>query len=456
MALAPANEELSHRVPPQNIEAEQAVIGAILIENEALYRVIEIIKPEDFYRPSHIKIYGGILALAERNEPVDLVTLTDFLKTHSQLEAAGGSSYLASLVDGVPTAANVAHYATIVRDKSMFRRLISVATHIVTRGYESSGDVDSFLDHAEKQIFEIAENKIRQPFAKLSDLIGTSFKAIEELYEKKELVTGLPMGFTDVDRLTSGLHPSDLIIVAGRPSMGKTSFALNIALNAARSRNVPVAMFSLEMSQDQLVQRLLCTEAKVDAAKMRSGFFSKDDWERLTLAAGKLSDVQFYIDDTPALDVLTMRAKARRLQREQGLGLVVVDYLQLMRGHHGRTESREREISDISLSLKALAKELNIPVVALSQLNRLVESRRPPIPQMADLRESGALEQDADLIMFIYREEVYDKETLNKGIAEIHIGKQRNGPTGIVRLAFNGAHTRFDDLSYETPSGDEI
>lgn len=439
------------RVPPQSLEAERAVLGSILLDNETLNNVIEILTPDAFYRPAHRSIYQAILELTDRNEPIDLVTLTEYLKSQGELEGVGGSSYLAALVDGVPTAANVVPYAQIVREKSVLRHLVTVATDIVSEGYQAAGDVDNFLDRAEKMIFEIAQKKVRQPFFKIADVVRDSFKMIEELYERKELVTGVPTGFVDLDRMTAGLQPSDLIIIAGRPSMGKTALALNVGYNAAHLKKCPVAIFSLEMSKEQLVQRLLCTEAKVNASKMRSGYLSKEDWERLTQAAGKLSETEIFIDDTPALDILTLRAKARRLQRERGLGLLIVDYLQLMRGV-GKTESREREISEISLSLKALAKELSIPVIALSQLNRMVENRRPPIPQLADLRESGAIEQDADVIAFIYREEVYDKETLNKGVAEIHIGKQRNGPTGIVRLAFNGSLTRFDNLAHDIPA----
>jgi len=442
---------LSQRVPPQNLDAEQAVLGALLLDNEALYRVMGLIKPEDFYRQSHGLIYAAILELADRSEPVDLVTLTNHIDSKGQLEEVGGRGCLADLVGGVPTAASVVPYAKIVREKAVLRKLITVATDIVTRGYEASEEVEEFLDYAEKAIFDIAQDKISHPFSKIADVVRDTYAAIEEQFEKKEAVTGLPTGFTDLDRMTSGLQNSDLIIIAGRPSMGKTSLALNIALHASRKAKVPVAIFSLEMSKEQLVQRLLCTEARVDSSRLRTGFLSREDWERLTDAAGKLSEIELYIDDTPAVSSLTIRAKARRLHREKGLGMIVVDYLQLMRSS-GRVESREREISDITMSLKALAKELNIPVVALSQLNRMVENRRPPIPQLSDLRESGAIEQDADVIAFIYREELYDRETPNQGIAEIHLSKQRNGPVGMIRLQFEGAYTRFGDIVYQAPS----
>ncbi len=453
-AGAPQATESLERIPPQNVEAEQAVLGSLLLDNEAIYRVIEFLSPEDFYREAHRRIYQAILDLTGRTEPADLVTVTDHFKGEGGVEAVGGSAYLSSLVDRVATAANVTAYANIIREKSLLRRLIAASTEIIAEGYATNLPVDEFLDQAEKAIFDIAQRKIKQHFFKISDVVRDSFKLIEQLYERKELVTGVPTGFVDLDRMTAGLQPSELVIIAGRPSMGKTALALNIAFNAALLRKIPVAIFSLEMSKEQLVQRLLCTEARVDGSKLRSGYLSKEDWERLTQAAGKLSETSLFIDDTPALNILAMRAKARRLQREHGLGLIVVDYMQLMKGP-GRPESREREISEISQSLKALAKELSIPVLALSQLNRMVENRRPPIPQLADLRESGAIEQDADVIAFIYREELYDKETLNKGVAEIHIGKQRNGPIGMLRLAFHGAYTRFDNLAHETPPSQE-
>lgn len=434
------------RVPPQDLEAEQSFLGAILLDNAAIHRVIDIIVADDFYREAHRVIYHAIYCLQDRAEPIDLITLKDQLNRDGKLELVGGMTYLSSLADSVPTAAHIVHYAKIIREKSILRRLIQSATDIATQGYESSGNVDKFLDDAEKVIFEIAQKKIQQSFYPIKDIVKSSFKAIEELYEKKEMVTGVSTGFTDLDRITSGLQKSDLIIVAGRPSMGKTALALNMAVNAATRFKVPCAIFSLEMSKEQLVQRMLCTEARVDASKLRSGFLSESDWPKLTHAAGLLSEAPLFIDDTPAMNVLEVRAKARRLQREHGLGLIVVDYLQLMRGF-AHAESREREISEISRSLKALAKELNVPVVALSQLNRAVENRKPPIPLLADLRESGAIEQDADVICFIYREEFYDRDTLNKGIAEVIIGKQRNGPTGLVKLAFLGSCTRFDNLS---------
>jgi replicative DNA helicase len=374
------------KVPPQNLEAEQAILGGMLIDNEAISRVVELVTPDDFYREAHRKIFSVILKFYERNDPADLVTVADVLKVDGELDAVGGATYLAALVDGVPTAANVSSYAKIVREKAVLRQLITGATDIVSRGYEEQGNVDEFLDTAEKVIFEIAQRRVKSGFASVRDIVRDSFKAIETLYEKKALVTGVPTGYRDLDRITSGLQGSDLIIVAGRPSMGKTAFALNIVEHAALESQIPCAVFSLEMSKEQLVQRMLCSRAEVDASKLRGGFLSESDWPKLTRAAGILSEAPIYIDDSPAMTVLEVRAKARRLEREHGLGLVVVDYLQLMRGV-GRVESREREISEISRSLKALAKEINVPVLALSQLNRGVEARTDKRPQLADLRE---------------------------------------------------------------------
>ncbi len=435
-----------HKLPPQNIEAEASVLGAILLENDAINKALEILSPEDFYREAHRKIFSGMVDLYEKNDPIDLVTLMDHLRAKNELEAVGGAVYLSSLVHSVPTSANVRYHGKIVHEKAILRHLIYTATEIASAGYEGSRDVETLLDQAENAIFGISEKKIRPSFVPLREIVKSSFETIEMLYEKKERVTGVATGFVDVDEMTSGLQPSDLIIVAGRPSMGKTAFCLGIAQYAAIEKKKTVAVFSLEMSKEQLGTRMLCSEARVDANKLRSGFLGKSDWPRLTTAAGRLSDSSLWIDDTPALSVLEMKAKARRLKAEQGLGLIIVDYLQLMRGR-GSSDSREQEISEISRSLKALAKELKVPVVALSQLNRAVESRQDKRPQLADLRESGSIEQDADVVMFIYREEVYrrDDESV-KGIAEIIIGKQRNGPVGNVKLAFIDRFTRFDNL----------
>ena len=448
------NKEIpQYKVPPQNIEAEQSVLGGILLENDSLSNVLEVLNGEDFYRKTHRQVIYSMIELYEKNEPIDLITLSDALKSKNQLDDVGGISYLTSLVDSVPTAANISYYAKIVKEKSTLRTLINRATEIASMSFDDTGSVDEILDQAEKSIFEISENKIKPSFYRIKDLIPHSLDTIETLYKKKELITGAPTGFEGVDRLTSGLQPSDLIIIAGRPSMGKTSFALNIAQHAAIEADLAAGIFSLEMSKEQLSLRMLCSEAKVDAQKIRSGFLSDNDWTKLTRAVSTLSEASIFIDDTPALSILQMRAKSRRLKSEHGLNLIIVDYLQLMQGG-SNVERREQEISEISRSLKALAKELNLPVVALSQLNRKVEDRHDKRPQLADLRESGAIEQDADVIAFIYRDEVYNKseDNDNKGTAEIIIGKQRNGPVGVVKLTFIDKFATFENPApFEKP-----
>ncbi|MDP1989864.1 MAG: replicative DNA helicase [Syntrophales bacterium] len=437
-----------HKVPPQNLEAEQSVLGGILLDNLALNTVLELLETDDFYSEGHRKIFSAIVELSNRNEPCDLITLSNILKNQKRIDKVGGTAYLASLVDNVPSAVNIAYYAKIIKEKSILRRLIGTATEILNKSYDAGMDIDSVLDEAEHAIFEISENKIRPSFHPIREIIKDSFKTIERLYAKKELVTGVATGFDKIDDITSGLQNSDLIIIAGRPSMGKTAFALNIAQFAALEMGVPVAIFSLEMAKEQLATRMLASEARVDSQRLRKGFLGETDWPKLTTAAGRLSEAPIYIDDTPAITVIEMKAKSRRLKAEAGLGLIILDYLQLMRGGAYK-DSREQEISEISRSLKALAKELSVPVVALSQLNRKVEDRTSRRPQMADLRESGAIEQDADLIAFIYRDEVYNRSDDNpdKGIAEIIIGKQRNGPTGTVKLAFQEKYTRFENLA---------
>ena len=444
-------EPSEYRLPPQNVEAEQCILGGILIEDQALLKVIEFLHPEDFYKEAHSIIYATILDLFNRNEPQDLVTVHNALKSMGKLEAVGGAAYLAEITETMPVAANIGYYGKIVWDKAVLRRLIQKASDISTRCYEEAGGVDEILESAEASIFEISQDKIRQAFHPLKSLLKDSIKKVEDLYERKELITGVPTGFTDLDRLTAGFQPSDLIIIAGRPSMGKTAFALNIAQYAAIANDICVAIFSLEMSKDQLALRMLCSEAKVNAQKARTGFLSERDWPKLINAAGNLSEAPIFIDDTPALSVMEIRAKARRLKSKHDLGLVLVDYMQLMRGR-GRNESREQEISEISRSLKAMAKELNVPVVALSQLNRKVEDRPNKRPQMADLRESGAIEQDADVIAFIFRDEVYNRseDNPNRGMAEIIVGKQRNGPIGIAKLAFVDKYATFANLSRES------
>jgi replicative DNA helicase len=432
-----------------------SVLGGILLENEALNKALEILRPDDFYRESHRKIFAALIDLSDRGEPADLVTLTSTLQKLDELEAVGGSSYLGMLVDYVPTAANINYYCRMVKEKALARHMISISTEIAKRGYDG-GDIEQTLDWAEKSIFEISGMKSRPSYFSTREIMQETFKNIEKLYQRKELVTGVPTGFTDLDTMTAGMQPSDLVIIAGRPSMGKTAFILNIVENAGVRASPPVAtlVFSLEMSKEQLVQRMLCSVSRVDASRLRTGHLVDSDWGKLTDGADVLSSAPIYIDDTPAITVLELRAKARRLKAEKNLGLVVVDYLQLMQGHN--SESRQQEISEISRSLKALAKELAIPVIALSQLNRSLENRTDKRPIMADLRESGAIEQDADVIMFIYREAVYCEDcksrdrTCEKGHekdAEIVIGKQRNGPIGTVHLTFQGQFTRFENQS---------
>jgi len=453
MSESPGNPSLD-RVPPQNLEAEASVLGAVLLENEALIKALEVLRPIHFYREAHQRIFAACLALFERNEPVDLITLANELERRKELAEVGGPSYLASLVDRVPTAANVLYHAKIVRDKALLRDLINVATEVVASGYDGEEDVDTLLDRAERRVFEIAQDKVSRAFVPLSSILKGTFETIERLYQRKSHVTGVPTGFEEFDQLTSGFQPGELIIVAGRPSMGKTSFCLNIAQHAGIEERMTVAIFSLEMSREQLVQRMLCSEARVDSHKLRTGYLADRDWPKLTNAAGRLSEALIFVDDTPGISVLEMRAKSRRLKLEHGLNLVIVDYLQLVQGR-GRAENRQQEISEISRALKAMAKELHVPVVALSQLSRAVEAREDRRPRLSDLRESGAIEQDADLVAFIYRPGFYKRvEDVEEShgdreedrTAEIIIGKQRNGPTGTIKLAFLREYTRFEPL----------
>ncbi|MBW1745667.1 MAG: replicative DNA helicase [Deltaproteobacteria bacterium] len=439
-----------YKIPPQSIEAEESLLSGILIDNDTLLDVVDIISPEDFYRSAHQKIFSGIVELFSKNEPVDLVTLTNALKERGNLEEIGGAIYLATLVDTVPLAVNAKHYAKIVHDKATLRRLIEKANDIAKKCFEDRGNVDEIIDFAESSIFEISKNKHKQSFYRISEIIDGNIETLEERQGNKALVTGVPTGFTRLDNLTSGLQQSELIILAARPSMGKTALALNIARNAAVDANVPVAVFSLEMSKEQLSMRLLCSEARIDSSRLRGGFFSMEDWRKLTDAAGVLSDTSIFIDDTPDISAMEIRAKARRLKMEKDIGLVIIDYLQLMKGRMS-AERRDLEISEISRSLKALAKELNIPVMALSQLNRMLEQRNDKQPRLSDLRESGALEQDADVVAFIYRDEIYNSDDNNpkKGTADILIRKNRNGPTGEATLTFLDSYTRFENIAFE-------
>ena len=442
------SEETSlSRVPPQNLEAEMAVLGSMLIDNEAIPNVLEVLVSDFLYGEQNRKIFEAISKLYSENKAVDILTVSAELKAQGELELVGGVSYLTKLVNSVPTSANAQHYGRLVKEKGILRSLISNATKIVHDAYESDGKVENILDDAEKLILEIRDRKREGlDFVAVKDIIKDSIEQIDKLYQRKAHVTGLASGFTDFDIKTAGLQPSDLIIVAGRPSMGKSAFAVSIVEHVSVVEKVPCAFFSLEMSKEQLVQRLLCVHAKVDAHKVRTGFLSASDWPRLTAAAGKLYEAPIYIDDTPAISVLELRAKARRLKLHHNIGLIVLDYLQLMRGTAG-IESRQQEISEISRSLKALARELNVPVIGISQLSRAVESREGHKPQLSDLRESGAIEQDADVVVLLFREEYYQPNEQNKGIAEVNIAKQRNGPVGTMKLAFLKEYMRFENLA---------
>ncbi len=434
------------KIPPQNLDAEQSVLGAMLIDKEAVIKAVEILKPQDFYRDANNHIFQAIVNLFERGEAVDLITLSEELRRSGSLDQIGGVSYVAGLANLVPTSANVEHYARIVQEKSLLRNLIGASTRIAQMGYEAEEDIETLLDKAEQMIFEVAERKTFTGFIPLKTVLMQTFERIELLHQSKGGITGIPSGFTDLDRLTSGFQNSDLIIVAARPSMGKTSLCLNIAQYTSLRKGLPVAVFSLEMSREQLVTRMLCGEAMVDQQKVRTGQLSDEDWQKLTRAAGPLSQAPLYIDDSPAISVVEMRAKCRRLKSEEGLAVVIIDYLQLMQGSR-RSENRQQEISEISRSLKSLARELQVPVIALSQLSRAVEQRQEKKPIMADLRESGSLEQDADLVIFIYREEYYKQEdSEKKGIAEIIVAKQRNGPVGSIELGFLKEYTKFVNL----------
>jgi replicative DNA helicase len=434
------------RVPPQNLEAEQAVLGAILLETEALITAMERVRAEDFYSVAHQRIYDAIVALNEDNQPIDLITLTARLKDQGQLEEVGGVGYMVKLAGAVPTAANVEYYAQIVEEKSMLRRLIRTATQIVSSGYAEGDEVGALLSDAEQRILELSNRRASTGFISIRDVLMDVFERVEFLYNHKGGVTGIPSGFPDLDKMTSGFQRNDLIIVAARPSVGKTAFALNIAQNVSVRAGETVAIFSLEMSAPQLVQRMICAEANVDAGRMRTGFLEGDDWEKLSMAIGSLSEAQVFIDDTPGITVADIRAKCRRLKKEKGLGMVLIDYLQLISGRGKAGENRQQEVSEISRTLKQIARELEVPVIALSQLSRGVEQRQDKRPLMSDLRESGSIEQDADIVAFLYRDDYYDKETEKKNIIEIIIAKQRNGPVGTVELVFLKNFNKFVSL----------
>ena len=436
------------RVPPQNIEAEQAVLGAMLIKKEAIAEVSQILRPADFYREAHRIVYETMLELFNKNEAVDLITVTEQLRKSDQLEKAGGIAFVTSLANAVPTAANVEYHARIVEEKAQLRNLINSATEIAGMAYEANDDIADVMDKSEKMILEVAARQNGGAFVPIKEILMDTFSKIEKLYETKGGITGLPSGFKDLDKLTSGLQPSDLILVAARPSMGKTAFTLNIAQYVAVHENKSVAFFSLEMSKEQLVQRMLCSEGGIDSQRLRVGELEENDWEKLINAADRLSRAPIYIDDTAGITVMELRSKARRLKAEHDLQLIVIDYLQLMQGRSSKnSDNRQQEISEISRSLKALARELNVPVIALSQLSRSVESRQVKKPMLSDLRESGSLEQDADIVMFLYREDYYDPETEHKNITDVIIAKHRNGPVDTVQLFFHKQFTKFADLS---------
>ena len=439
-------EMIEQRIPPQSVEAEQAVLGALLIEADAVTTVSEILQPDDLYRKSHQLIFEAILRVSESGEPVDLITVTAHLQNQGQIDEIGGVVYLANLANSVPTAANVDHYATIVKEKSIMRRLINTATKIATTGYEGGLEVSEMIDEAEKRILEISQaGSVNKGFTPIKDVLLNTFERIEFLFNNKGQVTGIPSGYPDLDKMTSGFQRSDLIILAARPAVGKTAFALNVAQNIAVRAGETVAIFSLEMGAEQLVQRMLCAEANIDASKMRTGFLDEDDWPKLTMAVGTLSEASIYIDDTPGVNVQDIRAKCRRLKAEHGLGLVMIDYLQLIAGR-GKGDNRQQEVSEISRTLKLMARELNCPVIALSQLSRSVEQRQDKRPMMSDLRESGSIEQDADIVSFLYRDDYYNPESERKNIIEVIIAKQRSGPTGTVELVFLKNFNKFVSL----------
>jgi replicative DNA helicase len=438
------------RTLPHNLEAEKCVLGAILIDNQSFNQAAEVIDAGDFFRDAHRRIFEKMVGLTDRSQPVDLVTLKDELTRSGEIDEVGGPAYISALTDGVPRSANVEHYARIVKEKSTLRRLIQSSTEVLQRAYDAEEDADNLLDEAERAIFQIAEHRMRSGFVRGGELVDSGYQLIEQLQQQRGLVTGVPSGFVDLDEMTSGFQKSDLVIVAARPAMGKTSFVLNLAINSAVEAGKSVGIFSLEMSKEQLFMRMLTSEARVDAHRFRGGFLGEQDYARLVEAFARLHDAKVFIDDTPSVGILEMRAKSRRLKLEHGLDMLIVDYLQLMQGR-GKFENRQQELSSISRALKILAKELQIPILALSQLSRAPETRSDHRPQLSDLRESGALEQDADIVLFIFREDMYqvegERNPESEGVAEIIIGKQRNGPTGSARLAFLKQYTRFENLA---------
>ena len=435
------------KVPPNDTEAEQAVIGSMLTDKDAVSAAIEILKEDDFYREDNKIIYTAILNIYNRSEPIDIITLKSELAAMGKLEAVGGLEYLADLPQKVPTTSNVEQYIKIVEEKSILRNLIKTANDIITLGYDQTQEVENIIDTSEKKIFEVMQRKNQKGYSSLKDILVDSFTELEQLYNKKQHVTGVPTGFIDLDYKTAGLHKSDLVLIAARPAMGKSAFVLNIAANAALKANIPVAIFSLEMSKEQMVNRILCSEAMVDSNKVRTGKLDEEDWAKLAEAIGPLSETGIYIDDTPGISITEIRAKCRKLKLEKNIGLVIIDYLQLVQGSSRRAQgSSEQEIAEISRSLKILAKELDVPVIALSQLSRAVEQRPDHRPMLSDLRESGSIEQDADIVMFLYRDDYYNEDSEKKDIAEVIIAKQRSGSTGTVDLGWLGSYTKFVNL----------
>ncbi|WP_067727788.1 replicative DNA helicase [Oceanobacillus damuensis] len=448
------SQSWNDRTPPHNIEAEQSVIGAIFLEPQAFSTASELLVPEDFYRASHQRIFAAMMSLSDKGEPIDVVTITTYLNNKKQLEEAGGVTYLSQVAESVPTAANIEYYSKIVEEKAILRRLIRTATDIVTSTFEKEDEVEDVLNDAEKNILEVSGRKNTGAFKNIKDVLIDVYDNIEQLHQQQGDVTGVPTGFHDLDRITSGFQPNDLIIIAARPSVGKTAFALNVAQNVAVKTDQNVAIFSLEMGADQLVQRMLCAEGNIDAQRLRNGQLQADDWGKLTMAMGSLSNAGIYIDDSPGVRVSEIRSKCRRLKQEHGLGMILIDYLQLIQGSGSSRENRQQEVSEISRALKALARELKVPLIALSQLSRGVESRQDKRPMMSDIRESGSIEQDADIVGFLYRDDYYDKETEKQNIIEIIIAKQRNGPTGTVELAFVKEYNKFVDLDHRYQQGD--
>ncbi len=449
-------DQMFDRVPPHNNEAEQSVIGAIFLEPQALIMAAELLVPEDFYRIAHQKIFDTMISLSDKGQAIDVVTVTEELSAKKELEDVGGISYLTEIANAVPTAANIAFYARIVEEKALLRRLIRVATSIVEDGYAREDEVEALLSEAEKKMMEVSNRKNAGDFRHIKDVLVETYDNIELLHTRKGDITGIPTGFRDLDKMTAGFQRNDLIILAARPSVGKTAFALNVAQNVATKTDENVAIFSLEMGADQLVMRMLCAEGNIDAQVLRTGALEAEDWRKLTMAMGSLSNAGIFIDDSSGIRVNEIRSKCRRLQQEHGLGMIIIDYLQLISGSGRAGENRQQEVSEISRSLKGLARELKVPVIALSQLSRGVEQRQDKRPMMSDLRESGSIEQDADIVSFLYREDYYDKETENQNIIEIIIAKQRNGPTGTVSLAFAKEYNKFVNIDWsqhQPPAG---